>query len=211
MFMSTLTEDWLSCKLLVPRHLGVKLPTTPAPPSPRRPTTFGHRGLQKTPLKSGTQRPSGRSPKITAFLGDKAPSDPPPNRHRRLSMNNCVNTGTSTTRENSTVFCTDPQPEAGKRNSFHNLLQDLGLGHEEHRRHPPQRGASIYTPPWLGGVPPPPRETHETPWAGEVRTGRTGDFRSSASSCTLQPGKILVDPTGWPENPSLRKRLPGTH
>ena len=29
----------------VPGHLGVKLPAIPAPPSPRQPTTVGHRGL----------------------------------------------------------------------------------------------------------------------------------------------------------------------
>ena len=33
----------------------------------------------------------------------------------------------------------------------------------------------------------------------------------SASPCTLQRGKILVDRSRWPEDPSLRKRLPDTH
>ena len=41
--------------LHVAEHLGVRLPASPPPLSPRRRRTLRHRGLPKCPLKAGTQ------------------------------------------------------------------------------------------------------------------------------------------------------------
>ena len=52
----------------VTEHLGIRLPASPPPPSPRQPTVVGHRGL-----KNGHSRPAGRSAKNAAKCGKIAP------------------------------------------------------------------------------------------------------------------------------------------
>ena len=54
--------------LHVAEHLGVRLPASPPPLSPRRRRTLRHRGL---PKKSAESRPNGRSPKNALEKGEK--------------------------------------------------------------------------------------------------------------------------------------------